>query len=352
MKSYLSTERVKNLDPGDMLGKTLELGTQLERGLQLGKEFAEREKLTLPAELDWYGLGGSAIVGDLIEGFQLCPVPLRVWRQPSSGMEPRCPRVVCSYSGNTIESLRAFEEGVEVDQIWLTVSSGGRLAEMAADANIPHLMLPTGYPPRAAVGFGIGAFMALFSMMRQKEVAWSSKESRILAADAESYQILDSEKNPALRLAETLVDKTPIFYAVDPILGPSLIRRASAQMAENAKRWSHTAVLPELAHNEVEAFPALATLLPPPLVLFVGTWPFSDFPYSCSPIETLLSEWNIPCQHIEFASSEGVSESNILTGMRAMLFIDTTTVYLALILATDPLAIPTITRLKSLQKSS
>ncbi len=350
MKPQLSPSRIASLDPGDMLGKTLELPKQIERGFLLGSDFARQAKLSMPPELDWYGLGGSAIVGDLVQGLQLSPNPVYVRRQPSGTLSR--PRVVYSYSGNTAEALSAFDEGIKADKIWATASSGGELAAKAKDANIPHLMLPTGYPPRAAVGFGIGAFMALFAELFHQKVPWSARENDILTEDANRYEILDSQKNPALHLAENLVDRTPILYAVDPFLGPSLVSKAAAQFAENAKIWARGAVLPELAHNEVEAFPALAGLLPPPHILFLGEWPFPDFPNPCAPIEALLSEYRIEFEHIEFRASNTSPTSRVLAGLRTMLLLDAASVYLALILARDPTAIPTITKLKSMQEKT
>lgn len=354
MKSHLTSSQIESIDPGDMLGKTLELGRQIEQGLTLGKTFAREAKLAVPAELDWFGLGGSAIVGDLVEGLALCPIPLKVWRQPGYVLPARCarPRIVYSYSGNTKEALKALDEGLKVGQVWLAVSSGGKLAAKAHAAGVPHLALPAGYPPRAAVGFGLGAFMALFSELFRERLPWSEQESETLAEDAVNYQALDSEENSALRLAENLVDKTPVLYAADPVLGPALVRRASAQLAENAKKWSHAAILPEMAHNEVEAFPALTALLPPPLVLFVGTWPFADSPDPCRPVESLLSELGVEWCRVEFSTQGKQPPSRVQEGLRTMLFLDAVSVWLALVLATDPMTIPTITRLKSMQQSA
>ncbi|MBM3324602.1 MAG: hypothetical protein FJY66_02940 [Calditrichaeota bacterium] len=347
MDSHLTNSQIASLDPGNMLGKTLELARQIEISIGLGKDFLKEKRLKLPPELDWFGLGGSAMVGDLIEGLNLCPIPLRIRRQPgSTSSSVLRPRVVYSYSGNTIESLHAFDEAAAMKQIWLSVSSGGQLAAKAHDSGIPHLTIPKGYPPRAAVGFGIGAFMALFAELQSKEIPWTAKESKVLAADADKYRKLDSAENPALHLAEKLKGRTPIIYARDPIIGPCLVRRACAQFAENAKIWSHGAVLPELAHNEVEAFPALAKLTPPAYVLFIGDWPFGDFQDPSGAVKALLGEWKMPWEQIPFG------DKPIRDGLRTLLFLDAVSVYLALLRGENPLEIPTITRLKGLQPTT
>jgi len=353
MKSHLTASQIRTLDPDDMLGKTLELGRQIETGIALGKDFAAKTELTLPPQLDWFGLGGSAIVGDLIEGLGLSPVPLHVWRQPEITLEyPMHPRVVYSYSGKTREALHAFNEGLALKEMWLSVSSGGELRVKASKMSIPHLMLPEGYPPRAAVGFGLGAFMALFAELSLEGLPWSKEDTKILTEDAKRYKSLNPAENPALHLAESLAGRTPVLYAADPIMGPSLVRRACAQFAENSKRWSHAAVLPEMAHNEVEAFPVLAKLAPPPYVLFVGAWLFANFPDPCPPIKTLLKELKIERKHIEFASNAPFRLSRVLEGLRTMLFLDAVSVFLGLISGENPTEIPTITKMKSLQKKA
>jgi glucose/mannose-6-phosphate isomerase len=353
MKSSLTSSKVKTLDPDDMLGKTLELGRQIEQGIALGRDWAATTDLDLPSQLDWFGLGGSAIVGDLVDGFGVSPIPLHIWRQPKITPEyPMVSRVVYSYSGNTIESLCAFDEGVAFKEMWLSVSSGGELEVTAKNLGIPHLKLPEGYPPRAAVGFGIGAFMALFSELSHESLPWSNRDTKVLLEDSKKYQSLNPAENPALHLAEILSNKTPILYAADPTLGPSLVKRACAQFAENSKRWSHAAVLPELVHNEVESFPALARLTPPPYVLFVGTWPFGDFPDPCHPVKMLMDELKIEWRHVGVAGKSASPNSRIVDGLRTMLFLDAVSVFLGLLSGENPMEIPTISKLKRLRKKA
>jgi hypothetical protein len=104
-----------------------------------------------------------------------------------------------------------------------------------------------------------------------------------------------------------------------------------------------------MAHNEVEALPVLAKLVPPPYVLFIGTWPFGNVPDPCRPIKILLDELKVEWKHIDFASK---AASHILEGLRTMLFLDSVSVFLGLISGKNPMEIPTITKMKSLQKKA
>jgi glucose/mannose-6-phosphate isomerase len=348
-KVNLSEDRLRSLDPGDILTKTLALPQQIERGLELGSAFADAHDLSVLDELDWFGLGGSAVAGDLLQGFGYEPpmVPLRinVQRYPRSSSARR---LVSSYSGNTVESLDAFTK-VSPSQIWMTMSSGGQLRELADNAKVPHLTLPGGYPPRAAVGFGLGAMLAILDKVyRLNNLANVRQNCAVLTEAAKSYRLLDAEKNPALSIAVKLIDKTPVIYTVDGLTMPAVATRFRAQLAENSKVWSHAAPLPELAHNEVEAFGHLQQLLPPPLVIFLGRWEFEGrFTDPRPAMQKMLTELNVQSLALEINAID-----RLATGLQLTLLLDAVTVYLALLRAVEPTEIPKITKLKNYQKES
>ncbi|MBU0509162.1 hypothetical protein KKH27_10040 [bacterium] len=344
----LTSERVRSLDPGDMLGKTLELPQQILTGLRIGREFIEAHALERIAELEWVGLGGSAVAGDLLQGFGFEPptLPLRisVQRYPRAA---QAKRLICSYSGNTVETVRAFEE-TEPWRIWLALSSGGRLKELAVKTGVPHVSIPSGYPPRAAVGFVLGAMFAIFERIYSVALADYMELCGKLETDGEDYRQFDPGRNPALDLAAKLIDRTPVLYSADGLLMPAVALRFRAQLAENAKVWSHAAELPELAHNEVEALGFLGQLLPPPLVIFLGDWHLgANFTDPRSGLRGLFDDLGI--QHLTIGAAEvGESlEARLAVGLRAMLLLDAAPVYLALLKALNPMEIPIITRLKN-----
>jgi hypothetical protein len=174
-----------------------------------------------------------------------------------------------------------------------------------------------------------------------------------LAEDAKRYRQLDVESNPALALAVKLVDRTPVIYAVDGLTMPAVAFRLRAQLAENSKVWSHAFELPEMAHNEVESFAHLSQVLPPPLVIFLG----SHLPdlRAADPrpgLRTLLDDFRI--RHLTFDPAEiwDAALSRLEAGLRTMLLLDAATVYLALFKAVNPLEIPIITKLKKLSKEN
>lgn len=349
LKINLSEDRLRSVDPANMLGMTLELPRQIERGLEIGREFARRNSLAKPTELDWVGLGGSAVAGDLLQGFGYEPpyLPLRIrvlrCRKPSTTT-----RLIASYSGNTVEALQAFSEG-PVSQIWFSASSGGKLQDLAQQAGVPHLSLPGGYPPRAAVGFMLGAMPAIFSTLYGISLSEYDAVLPRLTDDANAYRILNADDNPALALAVKLIDRTPVFYAVDGVTMPPVAFRSRAQFAENSKVWSHSADLPELAHNEVESFGHLGQILPPPVVLLLGSHadnsPFKD---PRTGLLSLLDGYRLQNIILDPAALWAKDVSKLEAGLRLMMLLDAASVYLAILRATNPLEIPVITKLKNI----
>lgn len=350
----LTETRLKQLDPSDMLGKTLELDKQLQRGIEIADEFLLHNKLRPEPMLDWFGLGGSAVSGDLLQAFGVEPPAMdgRIFVRRHA-RQSNLPRLVCSYSGNTVEAVQALTE-VDPRQVWLAVSSGGRLEQKAHSSHIPFLNLPGGYPPRAAVGFSLGAIHRLFQRVfdfHDPDIAkWPLKRLR---EDADRYANLSRDENPALDLAVKLVDRTPVIYTCDGLLGPALAFRLRAQLAENSKVWSHASDLPELAHNEVEAFAHLAQVLPPPMVMFLGGWATQGtFADPRGPMEEMLMKMGVATLQLDPNELFGDTGSRLEHGIRLMLLLDAATVFLAILRAEDPMEIPKITGLKNLLTGS
>jgi glucose/mannose-6-phosphate isomerase len=344
----LSEPRLRSIDKSGFLEKTLEFPAQIKRGLDLGRDFLSKNTLSNITELDWFGLGGSAVAADLLKGFGFEPptLPLRVTIQRYP-RESSTPRMVCSYSGNTVESLNAFT-GVPASQLWLAMSSGGKLQQLAEQNRVPFLKLPEGYPPRAAVGFGLGAMLTIFDSLRGiNDGAQYLRACEVLQSDAKTYAELNAAKNPALALAVKLVDRTPVIYTCDGLTMPGVAFRFRAQLAENSKVWSHSAELPEMAHNEVEAFGHLSQVLPPPLVLFLGSWILRGTFVDPRPgMRNVLDSMSVRHETLDPADLWPGETARLMIGLRTMFLLDAATVYLAILKAIDPTEIPTITKLK------
>ena len=247
-------DRFKQLDTLDMLGEIDNLPDQLDRAYQLGM------KHSLP---DWKnlrqvviaGMGGSAIGADLLASYcgSLAPLPVSVHRDYGLPFFARGAEtlVICSsHSGNTEETLDAFEAARKAECRIVVVCTGGELARRAQENNIPLWTFEHAGQPRAAVGFSFGLLLAMFQRLGfipdQKEaiddaLASMKRSQPRLKAD------IPAVKNPAKRYAGQLMGRWVT------VMGSGLLttvaRRWKGQLNEVAKAGANFEFLPEADHN-------------------------------------------------------------------------------------------------------
>lgn len=246
--------RFKQLDPQNMLGEIDNLPDQLAYAYQLGMKHA------LPGWMDFKqvviaGMGGSAIGADLLASYcaSLALLPVSVHRDYSLPFFARGGEtlVICSsHSGNTEETLDAFEAARKVECRIVVVCTGGELSKRAKENNIPLWTFDHAGQPRAAVGFSFGLLLAMFQRLgflsdQSKEVedavASMKRTQQHLKADVPAV------KNPAKRYAGQLMGRWVTF------MGSGLLsvvaRRWKGQINEVAKAGANFEFLPEADHN-------------------------------------------------------------------------------------------------------
>ena len=203
------------------------------------------------------GMGGSAIGGDLVRawlGARLAgPLAIHRGPLPPAHLGPRSLALVCSYSGDTRETLAAFEAARGSGARVVCLSSDGELEERARQTGCGFVRLPAGLPPRAAVAFttlplaGL-LFQAGLTVDAGDEIraaaAWLKGRRRRCAIGT------PTARNPAKQLAERLEGRLPVFYGSQERLSAVAVRWAG-QFSENAKHLSFAGALPEMTHNDV-----------------------------------------------------------------------------------------------------
>lgn len=247
-------ERFKQLDTLNMLGEIDNLPDQLAFAYQLGM------KHELPDWKDFRqiviaGMGGSAIGADLLASYcaSLSLLPVSVHRDYSLPLYARGQEtfVICSsHSGNTEETLDAFEAARKAECRIVVVCTGGELANRAKENNIPLWTFEHTGQPRAAVGFSFGLLLAMFQRLgfipdQSKEmedaVASMKRTQQHLKADVPAV------KNPAKRYAGQLMGRWVTFVASGILT--AVARRWKGQINEVAKAGANFEFLPEADHN-------------------------------------------------------------------------------------------------------
>jgi glucose/mannose-6-phosphate isomerase len=205
------------------------------------------------------GLGGSGIGADLVQA--LCAdklkLPFSVCKhyQLPAYIDAHSLVIASSFSGNTEETLAAVAVAVERKATVFCITSGGKLAEFAQQNGLFTVLLPVEAAcPRAHLGYSCINLLFILQKIGLLE-GWDLKGQLTRSFEA-LHQKQDLIREKADQLAADLVEKVPFLYA-DSLIEPLLIR-FKQQINENAKQLCHTAVFPEMNHNELVGwvFPA------------------------------------------------------------------------------------------------
>lgn len=201
------------------------------------------------------GMGGSHLQGDVFQnavpGFDLSV-------HQDYGL-PRWPQevlkntliIASSYSGNTEETISAFEEAIEKRYPVAVISTGGKLIELAKQHGVPYIQIPdTGIQPRSALGY---TFKALAKMVGRDDIV---EQAASLASKLDA----DKLEPQGRELAETLKGKVPVLYASNR--NYSVAYNWKIKFNETGKIPAFYNVFPELNHNEMTGFSAKGARLP------------------------------------------------------------------------------------------
>jgi len=247
-------DRFKKLDSLNMLGEIDNLPDQLGYAYQLGL------KLPLPDWLDFKhvviaGIGGSVIGADLLAAYcaSLSLLPVSVHRDYdlplfAHGAETL---VICiSHSGNTEETLSAFEAARKAECRIIVVCTGGELAKRAKENNMPLWTFDHAGKASSAIGFSFGLLLALFQRLGFILDQKTSVDDAVAAMKrSQGYLKADviAAKNPAKRYAGQLMGRWVSIMGSG--LTAPVARRWKGQLNEIAKAGANFDFIPEADHN-------------------------------------------------------------------------------------------------------
>jgi glucose/mannose-6-phosphate isomerase len=245
------------VDRGGMLDTVVALPQQCRDGYALGLAATELPSADDVTSIVYCGMGGSAIAGDVIRAlyFGRLHVPVTVVRTPElpAFCGPHTLVLICSYSGETSETLALFEEAVDRGCRIIAIASGGRLTQRAAELAVACVRVPGGLMPRAAFGYlALGSLGALEAIGVVPSVAADLDEAveEMEAIVGVNGPAVPARDNPAKTLAMRIGDRVPVVWGAEGLATVAATRWAAA-FNENAKVPSFAASLPELDHNQV-----------------------------------------------------------------------------------------------------
>lgn len=200
------------------------------------------------------GMGGSAIGADLIRAYSYnsCPYPVQVVRHYDipEWVDENTLFIVCSFSGNTEETLSAALQAQQKGAQLIAVTSGGELMIRATNEDFDYMKIPGGMPPRAALGSSFVPLFRIFSHLGLLDETDDALSETAEMLDQQGNLFTNTEDNEALALARDLEDTLPVIYSDSTTLEPVNLRWRG-QFEENAKTLAYGNTLPEMNHNEI-----------------------------------------------------------------------------------------------------
>ena len=342
-----SVDQIEKIDLSDMYGHIFGLPEQLMKAWELGSVLP-LPKLEGVTQIVIAGMGGSAIGGDLLASYiaDLAAVPVIVHRDydlPAWAKGKNTLIIASSHSGNTEETLSAYEQAKKNGCQLICVCTGGKLMERAhADGIVTWLFEHKGQP-RAAVGFSFGILLALFS-----RIGWIPDQSQALEATIEAMKLLrqncaveiGTTRNPAKRLAGQLQNRWVAVFGCG-IMTP-VARRWKGQISEVAKAWAQFEFLPEADHNTLAGLVNPEELIPTTMALFIK----SKFDHERNQLRSELTRKSMMLEGFNTDLIEAIGETSLTQQWTTLLFGDFVAFYLAMLYGSDPTPVEMIENFK------
>jgi len=184
------------------------------------------------------GLGGSGMPGEILSSLNL-DKPVFVAREMlPKWIDKRTLCFVISYSGNTKETLKLYNQVKKKSSKIVIISSGGKL--LNKKENIKKIKVPENYLPRESLPY------LLLPVLKMLGISFNFKPKKL--------------ENKAKAIAKKIEGKNIVIYAGKEKF-KSVAFRWQTQLNENSKKLVHWNYYPELLHNEVEARDKRTTIL-------------------------------------------------------------------------------------------
>jgi glucose/mannose-6-phosphate isomerase len=199
------------------------------------------------------GLGGSGIGGRIVKSLfaSSATIPIECIADYSlpAFVNDKTLVILASYSGNTEETITMYQEVKARGAHLLTLSTGGKLKDLATQNNDYFLQIESGFQPRMALGFSLTFLIEILA-----ELFGQSKQDELQEL-VDHFAVTETFEQTAQQLFEGIKAKAKHKFVVLSD-GPmeSVGIRFAQQVQENAKHECFQHVVPEMNHNVIESY--------------------------------------------------------------------------------------------------
>ncbi|MHA2370079.1 MAG: bifunctional phosphoglucose/phosphomannose isomerase [Candidatus Hodarchaeales archaeon] len=257
-------EKIKMIDSESQFEMMTRWPMLLNEAIEHAEQLPLPEKIVLGSRTLHYrqefsnvlicGMGGSAIGGAYTEAYIRdhldIPIIISKKHHPPKFVSPSTLVIVCSYSGNTEETIQNFLAVIEREAPVIAISSGGMLTNYCKSLGIPILGLASGYRPRASLPLLFPPIPILISRIVRSFDYSSDFNEAINLIDEMEDEISPSSiflDNPAKQVAGSIAGTIPMVCSSIGCIS----YRMRCQLNENSKLPAMDLEFPELGHNHI-----------------------------------------------------------------------------------------------------
>lgn len=224
--------------------------TQLQEAYEIGLSSDLKESKKNINSVIICGLGGSGIGGKIVsqiaQGTSNLPIVTHNTYSLPNFVNENTLVLISSYSGNTEETVSAFQEAIKRGSEIACITSGGKVKELAEEHNLNHIVVPGGNPPRAMLTYSLTQLLFIFNHYGLVHNEFKNElQASISLLDAD----IENIKSEAKRITDKVKNTTILAYTDASFEGVGT--RFKQQINENAKALAFSNVLPEMNHNEL-----------------------------------------------------------------------------------------------------
>ncbi len=347
MSALDQSETYQRLDPSRLRSRVAGLPDQCRRAweeasaLDLPTAYAGARKVVV------VGMGGSAIGGDLLAGLaeqEKAPLVhvVRGYTLPA-WVGPTTLTIVSSYSGNTEETLSAYHQAVEQGALLVAMTSGGTLAQEAADSKTPLFRVSYQGEPRSALGYSFIVPLALLckiGLLADKEAELRASVQLMEELASGLGPEVPEVQNLAKTVARAMHGRLPVVYGAGFLTG--VARRWKTQLNENGKVWAFYEPLPEVNHNAVLGYALPAEKGERAYVALLH----SHFLHPRVSLRYQITQDILLREGVAHRRLDGVGESPLAHILTAALLGDYVSYYVGILNQVDPALTPTLDEVK------
>jgi glucose/mannose-6-phosphate isomerase len=321
-----------------MLGHVADLPQQLIDGwaaaeaIDLPPSFREIDRVVLA------GMGGLASGGALFAALVAaeCQLPITVVRDydlPAYAHGAHTLVIATSYSGDTEETLAAFEQAQVRGCQVLALTANGQLLERAKKQAVPFIRIDYQSPSRAALGWSVATLLNAASRLGWTHHFEDDLEEAVrVTRDWTSELNADSPimRNLAKREAGQLMGR--MVYVVGAGIFAEVARRWRAQIAINSGTWAAHELLPEANHYAIAGLQWPDGFTSKVMALFLTGQ--ADHPRNAQRAQLTRQAYMIAGCNTDVLTARG--QSPLAQMMSLVMLGDFLSVYLALLHGVDP----------------